>query len=193
MTVVRAGTAHVVLIVLTLVAGTWAAQAIAISRVADAVMVKAPGFTFIKGEPLGILKDGRLLRVDLELAVLPAEGADGVARDRQTFVLSYDLWEERFAATRVGQPSRTSEYMTSSGAETWCLDQLAVPVSALGALVDQPFWVRLGYRILDSDAATTEDGRPGYTLQSLIDALSRRRKAGEWTHSVEAGPFRLQP
>ena len=32
---------------------------------------------------------------------------------------------------------------------------------------------------------------PGYTLQALIDALSRRRKAESSTHALEAGPFRL--
>jgi hypothetical protein len=184
-------------LVLVLTSAPWAAvlsaaQAIAVSRVAGAVRVRAPGVTFIKGEPLDILEDGRPLRIDLELTVLPRAGADGVARDRQTVVLSYDLWEERFAATRVGAPARSAEYLTSAGAEAWCLEQLAVPVSAMGALASQPFWIRLDYRILDGERAGQDDGRGGYTLQSLIDALSRRRKASEWTHSVEAGPFRLQ-
>jgi hypothetical protein len=192
----RPSARHVALLVLTLV--VWAAvrsgaQAITISRVAGAVGVKAPGFTFIQGEPLALLKDGRSLRIDLELAVLPRAGAGGVAQDRQTIVLSYDLWEERFAATRVGPPPRSAEYLTSSGAEAWCLDQLAVPVGGLGRLANEPFWVRIGYRILDGDRTGADDGGGGYTLQSLIDALSHRRKASEWTHSVEAGPFRLQP
>jgi hypothetical protein len=46
------------------------------------------------------------------------------------------------------------------------------------------------YRIQDGDAPASDTA---YTLQGLIDALSRRRKAGEWTHSIEAGPFRIQP
>ena len=58
-----------------------------------------PGFSFIKGEPLARLKDGRSVRVDLELEVLPRPGAAAAAQRRQTFVLSYDLWEERFAVT----------------------------------------------------------------------------------------------
>jgi len=186
---------HVALLVIMLIASAAArsgAQAITISRVAGAVGVRAPGLGFIRGEPLDLLKDGRPLRIDLELTVLPRAGADGVARDRQTIVLSYDLWEERLAATRVGPPPRSAEYLTASGAEAWCLDQLAVPVSAMGALADEPFWIRIGYRILDGERAGQDDQGGGYTLQSLIDALSGRRKASEWTHSVEAGPFRLQ-
>jgi hypothetical protein len=194
--VAHPSTRHVALLVLTLVvwaAAHSAAQAISISRVADAVSVTAPGFTFLKGEPLELLRDGRSLRVDLELAVIPRAGADARAQNRQTFVLSYDLWEERFAAARVGPAARSAEYLTTSAAETWCLEQLAVPVSDLGPLADGSFWVRISYRILDGDRAGADDDGGSYSLQSLIDALSSRRKASEWTHSVEAGPFRLQP
>jgi hypothetical protein len=193
----RPSVRHVALLVLTFV--VWAAarsgaQAISVSRVADAVSVIAPGFTFIKGEPLALLEDGRSLRIDLELAILPHAGAADIAQDRQTFILSYDLWEERFAATAAGTPSRSAEYLTSSAAETWCLEQLAVPVSAMGPAATAPFWVRVGYRILDPDRVATDDDGGRFTLQSLIDALSRRRRrASEWTDSVEAGPFRLQP
>lgn len=186
---------HVVLIVFTLLLWTaLGAQAVTVNRAGDAVSVKAPGFTFIKGEPLARLKDGRSVRVDLELAVLPKSGATGVTQSRQTFVLSYDLWEERFAVTLVGSPSRSAAYLTSAAAEAWCLEQLTVSASALGALGrDLPFWVRLEYRILDGDAVPAPDEGGGYTLQALIDALSRRRKAQEWTHAIEAGPFRLRP
>jgi hypothetical protein len=168
------------------------AQAVTVSRVADAVTVRAPGFSFIKGEPLVRLKDGRSVRVDLDLAVLPRAGASSVAQGRRTFVLSYDLWEERFAVTQVGPPPKAVTHLTSSGAEAWCLEQLTIPVSALGPLGrDRPFWVRLEYRILEGDAAPASDDGGGFTLQTLIDALSRRRKANEWMNALEAGPFRL--
>ena len=179
------------LVVLTLF--LWAAldaQAVTVNRVGDAMTVRAPGFTFIKGEPLARLKDGRSVRVDLELAILPKAGAPGVTQSRQTFVLSYDLWEERFAVTQVGGPARSAAYLTAAAAEAWCLEQVAVPMNAMGALGrDVPFWIRLEYRILDGDPAPAKDDAAGYTLQGLIDALSRRRKAQEWTHALEAGPF----
>jgi len=190
---------HVVPITFTLL--LWAAlgaQAkVSVNRTGDAVTVKAPDFTFIKGEPLARLKDGRSVRVDLELAVLPKAGATGVTQTRQTFVLSYDLWEERFAVTLVGvpgTPSRSAAYLTSAAAEAWCLEQLTVSANALGTLgKDVPFWVRLEYRILDGDATPAAGPNGAYSLQGLIDAMSRRRKSQEWTHSIEAGPFRLGP
>ena len=157
-------------------------------------MARAPAFTFIKGEPLARLKDGRTIRVDLVLGILAKAGAAAVAQAQQTFLLSYDLWEERFAVTRPGTPVRTVTYLTANDAEAWCLDQVTVPISAMGALSnDVPFWIKLEYHILDSDAAPADNGAGGDTLQGLIDAFSRRRKAQEWTHSIEAGPFRLRP
>ena len=64
---------------------------------------------------------------------------------------------------------------------------------ALGALGrDLPFWIRIEYRMLDGDAAQ-DPPDSGYTLQALIDALSRRRKTESSMHAFEAGPFRLPP
>ncbi len=169
------------------------AQAVSVNQVGDALTVRAPAFTFIKGEPLARLRDGQSLRVDLDLAILPKAGSAGVTGSRRTFVLSYDLWEERFAVSLVGVPAQSAAYLTSSSAEAWCVEHVTVPVTALGSLGRTlPFWIRLEYRILDGDPAPAADDA-GYTLQTLIDALSRRRKAQEWTHAIEAGPFRLRP
>jgi hypothetical protein len=76
-------------------------QSATVSTVGANLHVRAPGFGFIKGEPLVRLKDGRSVRVDLELAVLAKPSAAAAAQSRQTFVLSYDLWEERFAVTQM--------------------------------------------------------------------------------------------
>jgi hypothetical protein len=185
------------LVALTLFA--WAAvnlgaQAVTVTRIADAVAVRAPAFTFVKGEPLVRLKDGRSVRVELDLTVLPRPGDAAAARSRQLFVLSYDLWEERFAVTLLGTPRKSVAYLTSTGAEAWCLEQMTVPVAALGSLGrDVPFWIRLEYRILDGETAADRKDDAGISLRGLIDALSSRRQAAASTHAIEAGPFRLRP
>jgi hypothetical protein len=166
-------------------------QHITIGRKGELVMVQAPGFGFIRGETLARLKDGRSVRVDLELTVVPAPGGTPVARGRQTYVLSYDLWEERFAVTLAGPPPRSVSYLTSNAAEAWCLEQLTIPVSAFGGLRTAPFWIRLEYRILDGDGAGERDEGSGLSLKALIEALSQRPKTTPLTHAVEAGPFRL--
>jgi hypothetical protein len=170
------------------------AQAVTVTRVADAIVVRAPTFAFIKGEPLVRLKEGRSVRVELHLSVLPRPGAAAVTQIQQEFVLSYDLWEERFAVTRVGPPSTAAAYLTSGAAEAWCLEQLALPVAALGSLArDTPFWIRLEYRVLDGATTPVNSDASGFTLRSLIDALSARRQAAALTDAIEAGPFRLRP
>lgn len=171
---------------------TLGAQAVSVTRVADSVAIKAPGFTFIKGEPLARLKDGRALRADLDLSVLRRIGGSAAAHIRRTFAVSYDLWEERFAVSSVGPPAKSVSYLTTAQAEAWCLDQLAVPVASLGSLgQDDPFWVRLEYRILGDNPPEPEQAS-GLSIRTLIDAFSSRRKAAEWAHSIEAGPFRLK-
>jgi hypothetical protein len=168
------------------------AQAVTVSTVGDALKVHAPGFAFLNGEPLARVKDGRSVRVELIVMVLAGPGKSPVTESRQVFTLSYDLWEERFAVTAAGTPPHSISHLTPAAAEAWCVDQLAVPVSALGRLGrDLSFWIRLEYRILDGDAAPGPDNETGFTLQGLIDTLSRRRKTEAATHAVEAGPFRL--
>jgi hypothetical protein len=123
--------------------------------------------------------------------VLPGPGRLAAAQNRQTFVLSYDLWEEQFAVTLAGT-TRSISHQTAVAAEAWCLEQLTVPVSALGSLGrERPFWIRLEYLVRDGGSAPPGGDDAGFTLRALIEALSRRRKDNVWTHAIEAGPFRL--
>lgn len=166
-------------------------QSVSVETVSGILHVQTPGFRFIDGEPLARLKDGQTVRVDLTLDVLARPGAAPAVQRTQTCVLSYDLWEERFAVTIPGTPPRSISHLTSAAAEAWCVRHLTVPVSALGPLGRTvPFWVRLEYRLVDGVPAEREEG--GFTLRGLIDVLSRRRKSGDVSHSVEAGPFRVQ-
>ena len=167
------------------------AQTVTINTVGEFVKIRAPGFSFLKGDPLARLKDGRSVRVELAAMVLPAPGKSPAATTRRIFALSYDLWEERFAVTTVEARSQSASHLMMAAAEAWCVEQLAIPVSALGALGrDLPFWIRFEYRILAGDG-TSDPENSGYTLQALIDALSRRRKTESSPRPLEAGPFRL--
>ena len=169
------------------------AQTLTINTIADTLKIRAHGFSFLEGDPLARLKDGRSVRVELTAMVLPAPGKPVMAATRRIFALSYDLWEERFAVTTVDKRSQSMSHLALAAAEAWCIDQLGIPLHALGASArDLPFWVRLEYRILDGDS-TPDAEDASYTLQALIDAFSRRRKTDSAPQAIEAGPFRLQP
>jgi len=172
------------------------AQTLTVDTAGDTLKVHAPGFSFLKGDPIARLRDGRSVRVELAALVLAGPGKPPAAATRRLFALSYDLWEERFAVTTVGGRAASASHLAVSAAEAWCVEQLAIPLGALGTLGrSSPFWIRLEYRIVDGDGAP-ETPDSGYTLQTLIDVLSRRRKAESSPSSprpIEAGPFRLPP
>jgi len=171
------------------------AQTVTVDTAGEALKIRAPGFSFLKGDPLARLKDGRSVRVELAAMVLPAPGKSPAATTRGVFALSYDLWEERFAVTTVDARALSASHLMMAAAEAWCVEQLSISVSALGALGrDLPFWIRLEYRVLDGDSPP-DAADSGYTLQALIDVLSRRRptrSAAPPLEALEAGPFRLR-
>jgi hypothetical protein len=169
------------------------AQALTIETVGDAIRLHAPGFSFLDGELLARLKDGRSVRVELTAMALPGPGRSPAAAARRIFALSYDLWEERFAVTAVGAHAPSVSHLAAAAAEAWCVEQLAIPLNALGSLGrDVPFWIRLEYRSVDGDAAADATDS-GYTLQALIELLSKRRRTEPSPHALEAGPFRTPP
>jgi hypothetical protein len=163
------------------------AQAVTVETVGGALRIRAPGFSFLKGDPITRLRDGRTVRVELAVLVLPGPGKPPAGR---VFALSYDLWEERFAVTVSDARAQSVSHLALAAAEAWCVEQLVVPLNGIGALGrDEPFWIRLEYNVLDGDGGSGSPD-PGYTLQGLIDLLSRRRKTDSSSQALEAGPFR---
>ena len=129
--------------------------------------------------------------------VLPGPGKPPAATTRRIFALSYDLWEERFAVTAVDARSQSVSHLALAAAEAWCVEQLAIPLSALGALGrDVPFWIRLEYRILDGEARV---GSVGLGLHAAgahravepPEAGRRAEQTESSPHALEAGPFRM--
>jgi hypothetical protein len=167
-------------------------QSMTVTATSGDVRVQAPGFRFLSGQTLARLKDGLTVRAEIEMRVLAAPGAaTPAAQNRQTFVLSYDLWEERFAASISGTGSRSVSHLTAAAAEAWCIQQLSVPISGLGPLRNEPFWIRLDAQIVNGQNNARED--EGLTLRGIIDTLSRRQASAKTSHSAEGGPFRVRP
>jgi hypothetical protein len=190
----------VVLLVAPLMAGSgpWLgasleAQSLDVSTTGGMLRVRS-GFGFIEGAVMDRLRDGRTLRLDFELTVFdgPRGGGEAVAAARQSFNLSFDLWEERIAVTRAGKPPRSVSHLRPRDAEVWCLESLAIARTELSRLTrDTPFWIRLAFQVPDQAAVQDSDGDETLTIRRLIDVLSRRPRQGELGRSIDAGPFRL--
>jgi hypothetical protein len=186
------GRIHWALVALVILTSPYrlSAQSISVRTVSNALHVRAAGLGFISGQVAERLQDGRSVRVDIQLTVLEKPQGAVLTQVQQSFNLSFDLWEQRYAVTRTGPMPRSISHLTARAAEDWCLDNVTVPVGSLGRIGrDTPFWVRVEYRVQDRPAA--DAGESTFTLQTLIDALSRRREDQDRAKSVEAGPFRL--
>jgi hypothetical protein len=174
-----------------LAAPLWA-QSWTVQVAGDALHLRGSGLRLIDGVVADHLKEGRAVGVEVTLVVLEKPGGATITQTRQAFNLSFDLWEQRYAVSRAGTPPRSISHLTARDAEGWVLENASVTVAALGrAGRDLPFWIRLTYRVQDRvTAANPEDDSP-FTLQTLIDVLSRRRPDAATGRSFELGPFRL--
>lgn len=180
------------LVVLASPAARLSIQVMTAKPAGEVLHITAPGFTFLEGAVLERLRDGRSARLDFELTVLARPRGSALARDKRSFNVSLDLWEERFSVSKIGTPARSVSHLRAPDAEAWCLENLTVPLSAFARHVrDVPFWVRLEYQVPDLDAAS-EQNAEGFTLRSLIDRLSKRPQNLDPGKSLDGGPFQLK-
>ena len=168
------------------------AQSLDVRVTGDTLHVRGDGLRLIEGQVADHLKDGRSVRVDFELTILEKLGGGTITQGRQSFILSFDIWEQRFAVTRAGTPPRSISHLTARDTEAWCLENLTIPVAALARLSrDTPFWIRVDYVVQDRAPAPNPEDDSTFTLRRLIDVLSRRRQNQDAGRSLAAGPFRL--
>jgi hypothetical protein len=175
---------------LALPLAVWSRQAVTVSVAGAELRVQAPTVTFIAGDILKRLRDGLSVPLEIQLDVLSRSGGPVVARAHSTFMLSFDLWEERIAVRSAGPPSRSASHLRPGEVEAWCIRNLTVPLGELAKLgKDSPFWVAMRYRVVNQEAPA--DAPSSFTLGRLIDSLSRRRENADFVKLVDAGPFRL--
>jgi hypothetical protein len=157
----------------------------------DNLHIAAPGLHFLTGKPLERLKNADTV-VFLSQLTLFSDDRGTVFRQpaRERMIVSYDLWEEKFAVSIPGAPVRTQSHLTAAQVEAWCMENLAI--STLGLAPDRPFWLRFELRTTAQKDLSSLVGESGISIGSLmVDVLSRKPGAGDpyWTRT--AGPLRL--
>jgi len=162
--------------------------------------VVAPRIHFLTGKSLTSLKNGVAVPFDFQLTLWSGNRSVVFDRVLQRFVLSYDLWEEKFAIakqrgfamrsdTRTNEARRSASGLSADAAETWCLDSISL--STAGLAENQPIWVKLDIRGAEPKEGSPVFGESGLSIASLIELFSRPARASEQRWSLEAGPFRL--
>lgn len=164
------------------------AQSLGLELDAGDLHIRAPGLRFIDGEALDRLRAGGAVTYVLRAAALNRPGGAEFVADELRFAVSYDLWEERFAVSRGGNDSGAISHLTAREVEDWCLESLGLPAREIG---EGQFWIRLEYRVDGYGEDADSDGDSLFTLEGLIDTLSRRSRGEQPSGSIESGPFEL--
>jgi hypothetical protein len=165
-----------------------ASEALTVVRRGDRLRLSAPELHLLEGAPLEQLRGGASVTFVFSVTVNADRGGAARFRVEEAFVVSYDLWEERFSVTRTRPPAHSASHLLAAAVEAWCLDALQVPVSAAPA--DKTFVIQLDCLVPDP-AIDRGDTPSGLTLAGLLDVLSRRARAASPRWSVRSGPLRL--
>jgi hypothetical protein len=175
---------------ISLVATLASAQALTVRIDGDQLRVAAPRLHFLVGEAVNRLRDGATVQYRIDLTVKTEKAGRVISRTQQEFAISYDLWEEKFAVKKLGSSPRTISHLSAIAVEAWCLDNISIPVAALGST--QSFWIRLDYQAADGATPTDQNENPGFTLTGLVDIFSRRARSEQLHGFEEVGPLRLE-
>ena len=149
----------------------------------------APRIHFLTGEALRRLRDGATVNYELQLTARPDRAGKLLGRAIEHFSVSYDLWEEKFAVTRLGGSPKTATHLSAAAAEGWCIDNTLMPIGVLPA--DGSFWLRLDYRALEPSTTGDQTDNSSFSLSSLVDIFSRRVRKEQVQGTEEVGPLRL--
>lgn len=152
--------------------------------------VTAPQLHFLNDRTLERLHNGAAVPFNFQLTAVPSSGGKPLAQASDRFVLSFDLWEERFSVMQSGTPRRTVSHLSSSAAEAWCLENLSLAVSALAA--EKSFVLKLDVRAEEPAEESSAENNPGLSLAGLIEVFSRKAKEQPLRWSAVSGPIRLQ-
>lgn len=155
----------------------------------DHILVSAPQLRFLAGKVLERLHNGAPVVIALQLS-LSSDGWTSVGlRDIVRFVISYDLWEEKFSVVRLGRPAGSASHLSAEAAQAWCIDALALPTAGLAE--NRPFWIKLEGRAEDPKEEAGREAEDAVSLARLVELFSRRTHSRQERWAAQAGPLRL--
>ena len=164
------------------------AQSLSVRSEGDQLRIAAPQLRLLTKDVIDRLHDGGSVGYSFQITISSDRNGAPLEQITYRFVFSYDLWEEKYAVTRLEPSPRAISHLSASAAEAWCLDALAIKPASLAA--DRSFWVGLVYRAEEArPPAASNDS--GLTLSGLVDIFSRRNPKQPLSGSRTAGPFRL--
>jgi hypothetical protein len=183
----------ILLLAANLLPAGMAAQDLAVHLDGDYLRVAMPQIDFLKGKPLDRLKDGASVAFIGHLTITSTPNSlTPVAQSFARFALSYDIWEERFSVTKIGErpdSRRSQSHLSAQQTETWCLDNLGIDRSQIPS--DRQFYVNLDLQVEDPKDQVSMIGDSGISITRMIEILGRPSRGSQPRWLKSAGPFRL--
>ncbi len=152
--------------------------------------VSAASLGLLSGKPLERLKDGATVAFDFHLSI--RDGPAPVRRAFERFLISYDLWEERYSVTRIVRDRaqrRSASHLTPAAAESWCLENLFIATGGFDP--DRLFTAQLEIRVEEPRDSNPVIGEPGVSLTALIEIFSRPARSQQQRWNLETARMRL--
>jgi hypothetical protein len=139
---------------------------------------------FLSGDALRRLYDGVPVTYVFKLSAHNSRLGNAMTRSEYRFIISYDIFEEKFQVSRIRPTGRVISHLTAAAAETTFIDALELSIKSLGTGM---FWLRLEYQAEESSG----DGNPGVSIEGLVEIFSRTTTKEPTRGVLESGPLRL--
>ncbi len=159
------------------------------------IELTAPRVHFLTGEPLKRLRNASAVPFGFQVKLATGRRDRLVRQNMETFIISYDLFEERYQVSRLTGSPKSASHLTSEEAEAWCFHEIS-GLDLSGVAAGEQFWIFVDIRSVD-DRDASLFGRDtitdnGISLKGLIERLSSPAKPSEVNLSLEAGPLTLE-
>ncbi len=147
----------------------------------DQLFVSAAGLDLVREPLFGRLMNGGTVAYDFHVALWVGNKNTVRRRAFERFVVSYDLWEEKFAVTGLRNPRIAARNLKAREVGAWCLEHVALHAADLKPADN--LWVKLEVRAADPRRDSRLLEPDGVNIANLIGLLSGPARAGEqrWT------------
>ena len=160
-----------------------------VERCGERLCISSPQMHFLQGRALEKLRNGSTEAYVLTLRVHTGNSRRPVLTLRERFLVSFDLWEEKFSVVQEGRHGRSVSRLSAGMAEAWCMEGMPVPAHAIPD--GQSFMIKLECSIDESGTESGNKVSSTLTLSGLIDIFSRKDTLAPPRWEASAGPLRL--
>jgi len=164
-------------------------RALIVERRGDELHIAAPQLRFLQGKALERLHNGSAVAFLITLTAAAEHARKPAFTLRERFVVSFDLWEEKYSVVQGGPEGRSASRLTSAMAEAWCLENMPVPVRAIPER--QQFVIKLECSVDENEAENGNGENSTLTLSGLIDIFGRKGSEAPLRWEASTGPLRL--